>query len=216
MTEDQVVIVTHDGIFHADDATGVMILYGLYPNALIVRTRDPGQINAATFVVDEGNEYNPKKGRFDHHHIKDHLCRRNGIPFAAAGMVWDYHGKDYLRNLNIHEDNVDLVHQDVDRTLIQFIDGIDNRHLTVERSRPPRGIPIPTITLSATIAMMNPIRSDKNNKDEQMKGFRLAMKVVSRVLATCIDQAVERCNEPRPLSSQRRTNRSSRWIRPSH
>lgn len=211
MTADQVVIATHDKQFHADDVTGVMILLGLHPNASIVRTRDPFQIHDATFTVDVGNQYNPIKGRFDHHHMRDQRCRRNGIPFASAGMVWDYHGRDYLRNQEIHDGNIDVVHRDVDRNLIQFIDGIDNRRLIVEKSRPPRGVPIPTLTLSATIAMMNPIRSDSGNNDEQMRGFRLAMKVVSRVLATCIDQAIDRCNEPQSSRINKR-----RRIRPEH
>lgn len=48
------IIATHNGKFHADDVFGVALLTDLYPDATIVRTRDPQMLDTADIVLDVG------------------------------------------------------------------------------------------------------------------------------------------------------------------
>ena len=81
-------IVTHSGKFHADDAWAVAVLLLLYPDAELVRTRDPAIIARADVAIDVGGEWNPAAGRFDHHQKGFDGARMSGVPYASAGLVW--------------------------------------------------------------------------------------------------------------------------------
>src|SRR4051812_5273225 len=85
-------IVTHGGKFHADDAWAVAVLHILFPDADIVRTRDPAIIATADFAVDVGGVWNPATGRFDHHQKGFDGARGSGVPYASAGLVWREYG----------------------------------------------------------------------------------------------------------------------------
>jgi hypothetical protein len=52
-------IVTHGGKFHADDAWAVAVLQALHPEADLIRTRDQAIIDTADFVVDVGGVWPP-------------------------------------------------------------------------------------------------------------------------------------------------------------
>lgn len=110
----KVVIVTHDGMFHADDVFAVAALLCLLDTAPVVatiaRTRDEDVIRKADFAVDVGSVYDAEKNRFDHHQIGGAGKRTNdlpaahgllergsqsgaaGIPYAAFGLVWQKFG----------------------------------------------------------------------------------------------------------------------------
>ena len=81
-------IATHGGKFHADDAWAVAVLKVLFPDADIVRTREQATIDAADFAVDVGGVWNPAAGRFDHHQKEFDATRGSGVPYASAGLVW--------------------------------------------------------------------------------------------------------------------------------
>lgn len=86
------VIVTHSGKFHADDAWAVAALKILFPDAQVVRTRDPARVEAADFAVDVGGIWDPASGRFDHHQKGFAGARQSGVPYASAGLVWKEYG----------------------------------------------------------------------------------------------------------------------------
>lgn len=86
------VIVTHSGKFHADDAWAVAVLKILFPEAQVVRTRDAAQIEAADFAVDVGGIWDAPAGRFDHHQKGFDGARPSGVPYASAGLVWKEYG----------------------------------------------------------------------------------------------------------------------------
>ncbi|SFV15882.1 MYG1 family protein [Pseudoduganella namucuonensis] len=86
------VIVTHSGKFHADDAWAVAALKILFPQAEVVRTRDPAQVEAADFAVDVGGIWDAPSGRFDHHQKGFAGARQSGVPYASAGLVWREYG----------------------------------------------------------------------------------------------------------------------------
>jgi len=85
-------IATHSGKFHADDIWGVMVLDLVFPGCELVRTRDMARIAEADFAVDVGGEWDPARGRFDHHQKGFDGRRQSGVVYASAGLVWRTHG----------------------------------------------------------------------------------------------------------------------------
>jgi hypothetical protein len=65
-------IITHNGIFHADDAMAVALLHEfLRPTIPVERTRNisPDEFtNPGIWIVDVGGQYNTEHNNFDHHH----------------------------------------------------------------------------------------------------------------------------------------------------
>lgn len=117
-----IIIATHDGMFHSDDAFAVASLLIMLDKApvvsTIIRTRDNGEIRKADFAVDVGSEYNPERNRFDHHQVDGAGKRENGIPFASFGLVWQKFGADISGS--------DIVAKIVDNSLVAGIDAYDS------------------------------------------------------------------------------------------
>jgi uncharacterized UPF0160 family protein len=111
--------VTHDGPFHADDVMGAAILQLAFKGEEyeIKRTRNVPTIERADVVFDVGTEHTPRRRRFDHHQRGGAGKRNNGVPYAAAGLLWAHYG---ARVCGGH-----LIADIVDRVLIQPIDAAD-------------------------------------------------------------------------------------------
>lgn len=121
-------LVTHDGMFHADDVFSTVILSRLFPNADVVRTRDPDLIKAAAdrIVYDVGGRYSPEEMIFDHHHPGAPV-REDGVPYSSFGLVWERYGAAWLREvLPELGDTAERVHGMVDRGFVREVDGLDN------------------------------------------------------------------------------------------
>lgn len=123
-------IASHSGSHHADDVVGVAILQRLFPHNTIIRTRDPEQLAAADFVIDVSGEYDPSRGRFDHHQKGFSVKRDSGVGYASAGLVWLTHGKAFVERLILDEypmsaTQVQAVVQRVDDSLMQHLDRAD-------------------------------------------------------------------------------------------
>lgn len=92
MISNNLIVATHDGMFHADDVFAVSAILALLEATLavanVVRTRDGTLIRKADFVVDVGGVYEAEKNRFDHHQEGGAGKRKNGIAYAAFGLVW--------------------------------------------------------------------------------------------------------------------------------
>lgn len=98
MISKKLIVATHDGMFHADDAFAVAAILALLEAApalvTVVRTRDEDLIRKADFVVDVGGVYEVEKNRFDHHQEGGAGKRlpaqagENDIAYAAFGLVW--------------------------------------------------------------------------------------------------------------------------------
>lgn len=69
MPEGGVVIGTHNGGFHCDEALAISMLRLLpqYRDSPIVRTRDPDLLAKCDIIVDVGAQYDPPTHRYDHH-----------------------------------------------------------------------------------------------------------------------------------------------------
>lgn len=161
------VIVTHNGKFHADDAWAVAVLHILFPDAGIVRTRDPAIIEAADFAVDVGGIWDPATGRFDHHQKGFDGARATGVPYASAGLVWREYGARCVAALaaghvghQLSEDKAREMAYAIDADVVQYLDLSD----VGAAKNAPGGY-----GLSAVISGFNP-----NWLDEQRLGYGAA------------------------------------------
>lgn len=120
-------IGTHSGSFHADDALGVAILKQLFPDAEVVRTRDPAIWCTCDALVDVGGVDDPSQNRFDHHQKGFNARRHNGIPYAGSGLVWRKFGAAYVQSVTGGlVTDPDAVAAEVDARLIQHADAVDS------------------------------------------------------------------------------------------
>jgi uncharacterized UPF0160 family protein len=170
-------ILTHPGVFHADDAMAVAILQHLLRgNALVIRSAHPADIGQADFVIDVGGVYDPATERFDHHQIGA-PNRPDGSPYAAAGMVWEDKGRLVVLALLTHDqllaidsDMIRDIAAAVDRTLIRHIDAADN------------GVRVDGFTISQMVAGLNPTWSEPQGPDDMDRAFACAVDACRRIL----------------------------------
>lgn len=134
-------IVTHPGIFHADDVLAVAWLRMLDCNAPVQRrVPTPEELNdPCVLVADIGGVYDPETLCFDHHQ-KGGAGERwdSNVPYAGFGLV-----VDAFR----HVDN--LVHDRFEEKLVEPVDAADCGWGTREGTRPE-------LSLSACISSFNP------------------------------------------------------------
>jgi uncharacterized UPF0160 family protein len=189
------VIVTHSGKFHADDAWAVAVLNILFPGSEIVRTREPAVIEAADFAIDVGGIWDPAAGRFDHHQKGFSGARQTGVPYASAGLVWREYGARCVSALaaaHTGHQLADSTAQDIahaiDADIVQYLDLSD----VGAAKNAPGGY-----GLSAVVSGYNP-----NWMDEQRMGygaaadayrldqFRSAMELLTDVMINAVKYRV--------------------------
>jgi uncharacterized UPF0160 family protein len=157
-------IVTHGGKFHADDAWAVAVLLLLHPDAELVRTRDPAIIAKADVAIDVGGVWDPAQGRFDHHQKGFDGARASGVPYASAGLVWRTHGARCVALLaerhagyKLTDEGAQQMAYAIDADVVQYLDLSD-----VGAARNAPG----SYGLSAIVSGFNP-----NWMDEQRLGY---------------------------------------------
>ena len=127
-------LITHSGTFHCDDAFAYATLrlaLGLAAageDHTLTRTRNPALIAGADIVWDVGAVHDAAHGRFDHHQRGAPTRADDGVPFSAAGLVWQVHGAAAVRALlpSSYAKQADAVAVAIDDDLIRRIDAIDN------------------------------------------------------------------------------------------
>jgi uncharacterized UPF0160 family protein len=188
-------IVTHGGKFHADDAWAVATLNVLYPGADLVRTRDQAIIDSADFVIDVGGIWDPATGRFDHHQKGFSGARQSGVPYASAGLVWREYGARCVAALaafhtgqQLSDDAAQQIAWAIDADIVQYLDLSD----VGAAKNAPGGY-----GLSAVVSGYNP-----NWLDEERLGygeaadayrlnqFRRAMDFLADVMANAVKYRV--------------------------
>lgn len=103
--------LTHAGVFHADDVFSSALLKLLNPEIQIKRVfKVEESLSSDTIVFDIGD------GQYDHHQ-KDGETRKNGVKYAAFGLLWKEFG-----HLLVSQKNV----QAFDECFVQDIDDSDN------------------------------------------------------------------------------------------
>nr|WP_269453796.1 MYG1 family protein [Pseudoclavibacter sp. 13-3] len=167
-----VIIATHNGKFHADDVFGVTLLLQLYPDATVVRSRDPKVLETADIVLDVGGVYDPDTLRFDHHQ-KTSGARDNGILYSAFGLLWQHYGMEFC-------DGDEDVWKRIDRSLVQCIDAGDNGQdlyaLNDFHARP--------IEISEVLGWFNPVTlvGEEDFDDQFMVAVTVATQLLRRLL----------------------------------
>jgi len=157
-------IATHGGKFHADDAWAVAVLKVLFPEADIIRTREQARIDAADFAIDVGGVWDPASGRFDHHQKEFDGARTSGVPYASAGLVWREYGARCVAALAerhtgelITDEAAQQIAYAIDADIVQYLDLSD---VGVAKNAPG------SYGLSAVVSGFNP-----GWLDEQRLGY---------------------------------------------
>jgi len=186
-------VVTHNGIFHADDVFSIATLKQVFPSLQLVRTRDSDILGQADIVVDVGGQYDSDKGRFDHHQRGGAGERENGIPYSSFGLIWKKYG---LQICDSQQDVADAV----DAGLVSTIDAIDCGHV--------EGL-AEGISLSQTISMFNPTWEEDDDIDKCFdEAVTFASRILERFVASAIGgvkakeivaKAIEKAQDPRVI-----------------
>ncbi len=122
------IFVTHNSVFHADEAMATAILIGVFGDQEVVRTNDPSEYENN----DEAIIYDIGFGKYDHHQEGGNGTRDNGVPYAACGLIWNEYADIYIKNItssmNLHFDDEDYnrIAKIVDSKIIEGIDANDN------------------------------------------------------------------------------------------
>jgi uncharacterized UPF0160 family protein len=174
-------VLTHDGVFHADDTMSLTILSSIYDEIESVRSRKASEENYfhnADFVIDVSGKFDGE--RFFDHHQTDSPTRENGMPYSSAGMIWSKFGRQVIeREYFLSNADVDKVWKIVDETIIIPIDLMDNGK--VPKSE------VPILSFSAIISQMNP---EWNSKDSFDCRFEQAVGLCRVILLNAIRSAV--------------------------
>jgi uncharacterized UPF0160 family protein len=188
-------IVTHGGKFHADDAWAVAVIAILYPEAELVRTRDPATIERGDIVIDVGGIWDPATGRFDHHQKGFSGARQSGVPYASAGLVWREYGARCVAALAeqhtgqiLSDDTAQQIAWAIDADIVQYLDLSD----VGAAKNAPGGY-----GLSAVISGYNPSWLDEERLGYgeradvyRLEQFRRAMAFLTDVMANAVKYRV--------------------------
>lgn len=168
------IIATHDGPFHADDVFGCALLLELFPDAILLRSRDPSELDKADIVFDVGGVQDPTLRRFDHHMLKADR-RRNGIIYSAFGLLWREYGLEFC------DMNTDAWLK-IDYDLVESIDADDNGQITESSNE----FKVARTKIDDIVRMFNPV--DEETFDEQ---FMIVVSIVRNILVRSKRKALE-------------------------
>lgn len=189
------VIVTHGGKFHADDAWAVAVLLIVFPDSELVRTRDPAIVAAADFAVDVGGIWDAAAGRFDHHQKGFSGARQSGVPYASAGLVWREYGARCVARLagqhtgqQLPDDKARELAYAIDADIVQYLDLSD---VGAARNAPGG------YGLSAVISGFNPNWLDEERlgygeeaERYRLEQFRRAIALLTDIMANAVKYRV--------------------------
>lgn len=118
MTEIKNYAMTHGGKFHADDVFSAALLRMSNPNIEIIRA----------FLVPkdfDGIVFDIGYGEFDHHQA-DSEKRKNGVPYAAFGLLWRQFGRSLIVSLGCPVAEAEKEALRFDEVFVQPLDEDDN------------------------------------------------------------------------------------------
>lgn len=132
--DQEITIVTHNGQFHADEVLACGIMKCIYPECIIVRSREEEIINKADIVIDVGKQYSPTNNRFDHHQeqCNEVFAGNYMIPMSSVGMIFKTYGKIFIETefkneiVTMTSNMIDELINNTYKMFILEIDAIDN------------------------------------------------------------------------------------------
>ncbi len=169
-------IVTHNGPFHQDELFAVAALLEIYPDAEVLRSRDPKNFEGADFLVDVGREDDASLNKFDHHQPGGAGQRQNGVPYASFGLVW----KKFGAKLCGDDPRVADV---VDKKMVQPIDAADSGYNIYQKSQPG----LSPYLFDNVITALSPTWRDGETNDQ---AFMNMMPLARLILRKEIEKAV--------------------------
>ena len=185
----KLLIGTHDGSFHCDEAlaTSLLLLLPKFEGACILRSRNPALLESCDTVVDVGAVYDPTKNRYDHHQ-RDF----NGIlePFqtklSSAGLVFKHFGMQILSEVispPYDDDTLRVFYRKVYQDFVEHIDAIDNG-IAVSLEPPRYRI---TTTLSDRVSYLNPSWNEPQTPKIMNERFKAAMSLTCTEFLSYVD-----------------------------
>ncbi|WFD36721.1 hypothetical protein MCUN1_003608 [Malassezia cuniculi] len=191
------IIVTHSGVFHADDALAVSLLTKLpsLRDAQLIRTRDPAQIERGSVVVDVGAEYDPERHRYDHHQrgFFETFSENHKIKLSSAGLVWKHFGRDILLaylGSRVDERHVDILYTKMYDDFVEAIDAIDNG---ISQYPEAAGAPAyrSRTDLSSRVGFLVPRWNEESNEAILLERFRKASELAGSEFFERVDYTVD-------------------------
>ena len=202
VSEEENMIVTHNGIFHCDEVVACVLLKVLprYRHSTICRTRDARWIEKGAVVVDVGGVYDPVLNRFDHHQSSftetfygsEKPDRKTRL--SSAGLVFKTFGSDIIRHFypELKSEDVELINRRVYNKFVEEIDGLDNGIEMCSGGEKNYRV---TSTLTSRIALLRPYPEERYTPDElkmeQHSRFREAMEMAAMELFAFLDYQVK-------------------------
>jgi uncharacterized UPF0160 family protein len=177
-------LITHDGMFHADEVLATVVLRTIFEEAELIRTRDPqilGRAGEESVLYDVGSAYDPDRNRFDHHQ-PGAPTRQDGSPYSAFGLVWARYGAEYLALIGVDADLIPEVQKSVDRSIVIGIDLLDNGALDPSSLGPAAGLTLPSLLMD-----LNPPYDAPEGAE--MAWFEVAVRMAGDLLVTRIKGA---------------------------
>jgi uncharacterized UPF0160 family protein len=169
-------IVTHPGIFHADEVCAIAYLLELATinpaEPVPVERRNPTEaelLDPAVICVDVGGQFDVKRANFDHHQKGGAGERPNGVKYASFGLVFDW----LSRAARADDALVSQMMEYMDLKVVQPVDALDNGQRDAEGR-------IPTLSFSAVISSFNPTGNAK--PEERDEAFHVAVQFARIVL----------------------------------
>lgn len=169
-------IVTHDGIFHADEVAALELARMAGFNAKTIRTRDKHILQTAladpnVLVLDCGGQYDPEMGNFDHHQDKNATT-------ATAGLVWNFVKNQLYPNNAIAQKLVGEVINAIDA----FDLGLENAANTLGNDLSIRGYR----SVSQMVSGFNRVEWGADVQDEQ---FQKAQSIIENEIYAAVQRA---------------------------
>lgn len=148
-------VVTHNGLFHADEAFGIAFLSLLLGSEMrVVRTRNPAQIEQADVALDVGGVYDNAKLFYDHHQRDfTEVHEDTSVKLAACGLIWRHFGTCLITKLHPELDieQIQSLWQTVDETICRPVDMQDNGQNTFK----VEGAEAQALTVSMMVSSFN-------------------------------------------------------------
>jgi uncharacterized UPF0160 family protein len=165
-------IGTHNGRFHSDDVFSVALLKALYPEAVVVRSRDLDVLAACDLVLDVAAVYDPEKLRFDHHQQGGAGARENGIPYSSFALIWKHFGLEYCQGN-------EQVWNRLDKGFVSSFDAYDNGQKTYEITVPDARV----VELQDLFDnYLNPNLAESAELEDYDRQFDVALGIASLIL----------------------------------
>lgn len=205
-----VLIGTHDGSFHCDEAMACGLLRHTkeFHAANVVRSRVPAQHLLCNIVVDVGSVYDASKNLLDHHQPEFQDKMHTGLNqyntrLSSAGLVYRHYGREILAAYvdaaveagaitKPTQHQIDLLYDKIYKGFMEHVDGIDNgveEFASVDGSPLVRNYSVPT-TLSARVAKLYPRWNETSTRKDEDDAFLAAVRLTTTEFFEAVDYYV--------------------------